>query len=118
MTSGLSETGFCVWHDGDRAAEATRMRRHGANATNAQRRVQGLDPSELGELESIDDAKRWLRVVAAAASSGRMSCSQAEVAIRAVRAWLMATKAVTDEQIAELKLQVEEVQKGQIKRLK
>lgn len=51
---------------------------------------EGLDPEELPELETFQDAKLWLEAIGRATATGRLKDRSAQAAIRAVEAWLKA----------------------------
>lgn len=51
---------------------------------------EGLDPEELPELETFEDAKMWLEAIGRATATGRLKDRSAQAAIRAVEAWLKA----------------------------
>jgi hypothetical protein len=82
------DSGFCLRHSPDpqdRALAAAGSLK-GALSTKA-RAKRGLDPGELGELETAEDALRWCATVAAAVAEGRLSASVGQTVARLVAEW-------------------------------
>lgn len=51
---------------------------------------KGLDPGELGPLETPEDARRWLETVGEAVASGRLSDKDGRTVTQAVQVFLRA----------------------------
>jgi hypothetical protein len=83
----------------------------GGVASAKARRRPGLDPKELGPLESHQDAKRWLRIIGEGVLTCHLDKGDAQAGIRAVEAWL---KAEAD----RVELVVLDDLKADVKRLK
>ncbi len=64
--------------------------RKGGLATKRKMASPGLDPEELPELRSHEDAKAFLEVIARAVATGRLSDRQANSAVRAISEWIKA----------------------------
>ena len=90
---------------------AREMGRKGGLAAAKARARKGLDKSQLGPLESHEDAKRWLRMIGEAVVTGILDKGDAQAGIRAVEAWL---KAEAD----RVELVVLDGLKADVKRLK
>lgn len=100
-----TEAWWCVnHHPSPEIIEARRLsRQRGALATRARFR-RGLDPAELGELTTPQDAKRWSSVIALAVAGGRITPAQANAATRAVHEFLRSRDQVVREtELAALK---------------
>ena len=69
---------------------AREMGRKGGLASAKARQRKGLDKSQLGPLESHEDAKRWLRLIGTAVVTQVLDKGDAQAGIRAVEAWLKA----------------------------
>jgi hypothetical protein len=94
--------------DPDFAREAGKK---GGLASAKARARKGLDKSQLGPLESHEDAKRWLRMIGEAVVTQVLDKGDAQAGIRAVEAWL---KAEAD----RVELVVLDDLKADVKRLK
>jgi len=81
---------FCSAHQPDGGREE--MQRRGRLGALIQQRSRsgGLDEDELPALETHDDAKEWLGLIARAVCGGRLRESAAQAAIRAIECWLKA----------------------------
>jgi len=103
-------TRYCSAHQPGGREE---MQRRGLMGALASRRTNGLNPGELEDLESHEDAKRRLDLIGQAVLTGRLRDGQANAAVRSVEAWLRAegerlTVAVVEDlrrQVVELKSQ-------------
>ncbi|MCH1571650.1 MAG: hypothetical protein OXU33_05530 [Gemmatimonadota bacterium] len=73
--------------------------RKGGLATKQRLSSPGLDPAELPELRTHEDAQGWLETIGRAVATGRLSDRQAQAAIRAVAEWV---RAEGDRQTAEV----------------
>jgi hypothetical protein len=87
----------------------------GAEATRKRFSVKGLEPGELGPLESIEDGKRWLRIAGEAVATGRITDRQGNAITKAVEAWLKADGAITKAELDEIKAMADEVKKRGLK---
>jgi len=96
----LLESGYCWTHDPDvPEAEKIAAKRNGG-ATMRLKARRGLDPEELGELQTPEDALRWAFVIARAGATGRLSAG----AVTAVRGALSVWVAARDLHIKETEL--------------
>ena len=64
------------------------MKELGYRCALASRASKGIDPDELGPLETLADARRWLEVIGRAVVSGQVSDRAARAALRAVSEWM------------------------------
>ncbi len=51
---------------------------------------KGLDHSNIGELETVRDAQRWLRTIAEGVVTGKLRPQEGTTGVRAIEAWLKA----------------------------
>jgi len=111
-------TGFCPAH-GPGASERMRERglRGGIATRNAWKRP-GLSDAELGELTSLIDAQRWLRVIGSAVATGRLDRGDAQAATRAVEVWIRASDSLTEGEIQALHDKLEAVKSGKPPKLR
>ncbi|MCH7562381.1 MAG: hypothetical protein IH968_01040 [Gemmatimonadetes bacterium] len=84
--------------------------RKGAEATAKKLRGVGLDPAELPNLRTHEDAQGWLETIGRAVATGRLSDRQAQAAIRAVSEWVRtAGERATAEVVNELRFEIDRV---------
>lgn len=76
VTSVSPTTGLCIWHDLERAVEATAARRRGAERTNS-REPQPDDVPPPPEPKTLDDVCAWLSWVTVALARGQVDKSVA-----------------------------------------
>ncbi len=102
------ESGLCWAHQPGGRERLVEAGRKGAEATARKWRGRGgLEPGELPELGTPQDAQRALDIVAHAAAEGRLPQRQADATTRAVREWLRAWEAgAVAEQVAQLQRKV------------
>lgn len=88
----IGEDGFCSAH---REGGSEEMRRRGkkGGAATASRFREGFTSDELPELESPQDAERWLEILSKAVVQGRISQSKANLARKSLKVWLKAHEA-------------------------
>lgn len=102
----VGDTGWCWSHDPDLAAERRRASSLGGARTK-QRYARGINPDELGSLDSPADAARWARIVAAGVASGRISASAGNSIRALLSEWRSAHEAAALEQeVARLRKQL------------
>ena len=88
--------------------------RKGGLATKRRNTSPGLEPDELPELRTHEDAQNWLETIGRAVATGRLSDRQAQAAIRAVSEWVRAEgERQTSEVVNELRAEVDRV-KGEL----
>ena len=73
--------------------EAARSR-GGIRSALKARRHRYLDPSDLGDLDTPADAKRWSVVIARGLATGTLSSAAGQAALKAVEAFLRSLEAV------------------------
>jgi len=101
----VTGTRYCSAHQPGGRQE---MQRRGLMGALASRRSHGLDPDELEELETHEDAKRRLDLIGQAVLTGRLRDGQANAAVRSVEAWLRAEgERLTVAVVEDLRRQVE-----------
>lgn len=104
----LLASGWCLLHDPTRATERSANATAGGNKT-AKRMRRGLDPDELGKLETPSDVQRITARLALALASGELPAPAGRAALVAVQQWLRAYEAEqADREIAA----IEAAQKG------
>lgn len=81
------DSGYCYAHDPDLEEQRKAVRQRGG-MTQALKSRRGLDPSELPELRTPEDAQLFASVLAQAVATGRLSSAQATAATRALAQWL------------------------------
>lgn len=92
---------------------ARRAGKKGGAALAAKHRRKGIALDQLGKLDTANDCKRWLQIVARGALAGDLDKQDADVAIRALRVWLDAHGAsVATEQLEELRGEIRELRAG------
>ena len=90
-----------------------RAREMGRRGGLARRRPLRLDQveAELGDLETIEDAQRWLRRIALWAAAGLLHGAVASACNRSVEVWLKGQEARVTRELAErLRKRVEELE--------
>jgi hypothetical protein len=86
------------------------MQRRGLMGALASRKPVGLDPDEIGTLETHADVRKRLDLICRAVLMGRLRDGQAQAAIRACEAWIRARgEEVTMEVVGDLRRQVEDL---------
>jgi len=111
-------TGFCPAHGPDGSDEMRRRALKGGKATREVWKRPGVTEEELGALESLADAQRWLRVIGGAVASGRLDKGDAQAATRAIEVWIRAADSLTEAQVQELADKLEAVKAGRSPRLR
>lgn len=81
----VGDDGLCANHRDPELA--SRAGKAGGAATGRAWEMEGLDPAELGPLESYADLKRHLSLIERAVLTGRISHRDAGVAIRGLQEW-------------------------------
>lgn len=107
---------WCVGHHPDPAIQEQRkaaaMRGSMRSKMRLSRRLQRLDPGELGRLETVADAQRQLAMLTEAVATGRLSPTQGNAASRAVIAWIRARDlSVRESRLAKLEQEVERLRR-------
>ncbi|MGH7558481.1 MAG: hypothetical protein ACREMD_12025 [Gemmatimonadota bacterium] len=89
------------------------------SAAVLRNRGKGLDPGELGPLNSHGDAQRWLRIAGEAVAVGRLTDRQGNAISKAVSEWVKAEAGrVREEDLAELQEQIRELKKRDLRVVK
>jgi len=104
-------SGYCASHDPEMREMLREAGRRGGQTTAKRFKSPGLPAEELGPLESVEDAQRWLRLIAQAVGERRITHSEGSSMTRAVKAWIQSEDTrlrathlqELQEQIAELK---------------
>jgi hypothetical protein len=108
------ETGesWCFAHDPEKEQER-RLATTRGGLTTKLRSQRGLDPDDLGPLETPLDARRWSAVIASAAACGRITPAQANAASRAVDGFLKARdQHIKETELADLKRDLERLKQA------
>lgn len=111
-------TGWCPAHAPGGREEMRRRALKGAKATREAWKRPGLSEGELGALETLQDAQRWLRVIGSAVATGRLDKGDAQAATRAVEVWIRASDSLTEGEIAALHEKLEAVVAGKKPKLR
>lgn len=88
------------------------MRRRGmkgGRATKDAWKRPGLTSGELGDLETLADAQRWLRVIGSAVATGRLDKGDAQAATRAVEVWIRADDSLTEAEMERMAEKIDEL---------
>lgn len=112
-------TGPDGWFDAHRPGNEGEMAergRRGAEVANSRRRhADDLQPEELPELESHEDAKLWLDTLGRAVATGWIERREADSAIRAVQAWVSTHEgALAEEKLAALQERIAQLEKQRV----
>lgn len=106
------DTGYCPAHAPGGREEMRRRGLKGGRRTKEAWKRPGVTAEELGTLESLADAQRWLTVIASAVATGRLDRGDAQAATRAIEVWLKAADSLTEEQVQALQEKLDAVQAG------
>jgi hypothetical protein len=107
------ETGLCPSHAPGASERLAEAGRRGAEATARRFKAPGLDPSDLGDLESVQDAQRWLRRIGEGVVTGKLRAQEATAGVRAIETWLKAEQdRVASDELAELRAQLVELRES------
>ena len=111
----VDRDGFCPSHGPDGTARMRHRGQKGGAATKARYRGNGLPRDRLGPLETIQDAQRWLRMIAEAVGSREITHSEGQSMTTAVREWVRAEgERLKAEDLAALQEQVAELRRQRI----
>lgn len=80
--------GLCPAHQPGASERLAEAGRKGAETTARKLRGDGLHPEELGALETVEDAQRWLKRIAQAVGQRQLTHSEGASMTRAVEAWI------------------------------
>ena len=106
----VGKDGFCPAH---RPGGKERMKRLAYEGAKAVHSPKGLDPDALGDLETVRDAQRWLRMIALGVTTGKLKAQEATSGVRALEAWLKAEQdRVAADEVSELRAQLDEVRES------
>jgi hypothetical protein len=90
------ESGYCMAHDPEKGTKRmSELGRLGQEAIQRKAAAKGITEEELGPLETLDDAKRWLEVIGKAVAQGRLSDRAGGTVVRAVSEWVKAFESGT-----------------------
>lgn len=81
-------TRFCRSHAPGASERLREQGKRGGEATRRRFRGSGLPSEELGDLDTVEDAQRWLRLTAQAVGERRLTHSEGASMVRAVEAWM------------------------------
>lgn len=108
----VDEEGYCPAHAPGGTATMRERGRKGAQTTKARYKGRGLHRDQLGCLESIEDAQRWLRMIAQAVGAREITHNEGAAMTSTVRAWLSAEDSrLRAEDLAELQGQIAELRR-------
>lgn len=89
------DTGLCPAHGPDASQRMSAIGRKGAEASAQRFRRGGLDPDDLPPLETHEDAKRWLELLARGVATSDIDRDIAAETPRLVKGWMRAYDAET-----------------------
>lgn len=89
----VDENGWCPAHGPDGSEKMSEIGRKGAESTAKKLKADGLEASDLPDLDHPRDAERLLEVVARAVATGRLAHNEGKAIARLVREWLRARDA-------------------------
>ena len=96
------DSGFCFPHDNSPGAKEKQRLGQQLGGIMAMRKVRkGLDPDEVGQLETAEDAKRIAALVTVAIAEGRLPAATGKAVFSGIDLFYESLEA--DELIAELK---------------
>jgi len=109
----IGDDGFCWAHSpGNRQALLEAAEKGGAaTAKRLQRNQGGIDPAELGDNETVEDVRRWVRVIGQAVASGRLGHKEATAALRACEVSAKMVQTATREELADLRAAIRRAEK-------
>ncbi len=104
MSPSLVDQGtlLCRAHSPTGHEEMARRGKLGGKATKEVWKRPGIEAAELGDLACLDDAQRWLRIIAGGVVSGRLDRGDASASIRAIEVWIRAQDSLTEAEVARL----------------
>lgn len=81
--------GYCPAHRPGASERMAEIGRKGAEATARRyRESNGMNPAELGRLETYDDALRWLELTGLALARGDINHREAQAMARLLAEWI------------------------------
>lgn len=108
----VNDEGFCPAHKPGGREEMIRRARKGGAVTAENFKRDGVREHELGPLDTLEDAQRWLQILGGAVAAGRITAKDASTAVNAIRVWITAEgERLTAEVVDELRGEVAELRK-------
>jgi hypothetical protein len=104
------DTGYCGAHTPGGHDEMLRRASKGGQATRQAWKRPGVSVEELGALETVEDAQRWLRVLGAAVASGRLDKGDAGAAVKAIEVWLKSRDSLTEAEMTRMAEKIAQLQ--------
>lgn len=105
------ETQLCAGHDPARREMLIEAGKKGGKAAARRMKRAGLEAEELGALESIEDARRWLEKIGHAVAAGQLDHKSASAALKSVEIATKILQTASREEIADLREQLRHVKK-------
>jgi polyhydroxyalkanoate synthesis regulator phasin len=91
------------------------MKRRALKGAVRSQLARGLAAGELGDLETHQDAERWLQLVGEEVATGRLGHQEGRTIVSAVREWVKAhTDGALAQELEKLRDQLEEVKKRKL----
>lgn len=95
----------------DDPAKAREAGRRGGKASGRRRLSLDKVEAELGSLDSLEDAQRWLRMIALWTAAGMLTGAAGNVCVRSVEVWLKGAEAKLSREITtELRRRLEDIE--------
>lgn len=108
----VDRDGFCPAHGVDGTARMRQRGQKGGDATRRKHSGAGLSAKHLGPLETIQDALRWLWLIAQAVGERELTHSEGAAMTSAVREWVRADgERLKVEDLQELREQVADLKR-------
>jgi len=90
--------------------------RRGGKTTAKRFKSPGLPAEELGPLDTVEDAQRWLKRIAQAVGERRLTHSEGATMTRAVKAWIQSEDTrLRASDLQELQEQIAELKRSRMK---
>lgn len=102
---------YCPVHTPGAAERLREIGKRGGEASAKRFKAAGLSSIELGELQTIEDAQRWFRLIAQAVGERKLTHSEGASMTRAVEAWSKSEDVrLRSQDLRELQMKVRELQ--------
>ena len=106
-------TYLCNAHAPNGQQEMARRAKLGGRATQEVWHRPGLSAGDLGPLESVADAQRWLRLIGSGVLDRSIDKGDGAIATRAVDVWLKAQDGLTEADVLRLADKADEIKAQQ-----
>lgn len=112
----VDRDGLCPAHGVDGTLRMRHRGQKGGTVTRQRYSGAGLPRDRLGALKTVEDAQRWLRLIAEAVGARELSHSEGSGMVQSVKAWLSAEDLrLRGEDLSELRNQISEIRRQGVK---